>query len=236
MLRTLIRTGVVMKTLLTSLSTLLLLSAGTSALAQTPAPSAPQPVGTAGAPPARVESLPAPAPAPPATTAPATAPVKAAANIGPDYRLVAGDKLRIEVYKDAQLSQSVQVRPDGKITLPLANDVVAAGQTPSELRDAIATSLKPFIANPTVTVIVVETVPPVIYVMGEVNNAGPQPLNGRLDVLQALAAAGGFKDFANTKNIKIRRGSEMLRFNFKDAIEGQTPPMFLKPGDTIIVP
>jgi polysaccharide export outer membrane protein len=72
--------------------------------------------------------------------------------------------------------------------------------------------------------------------MGEVNTAGPQPLAGRLDVLQALAAAGGFKDFANTKNIKIRRGSDVLSFNYKEAINGRVAPLYLKPGDTIIVP
>jgi polysaccharide export outer membrane protein len=149
---------------------------------------------------------------------------------------VPGDKLRVEVYKDAQVSQSVQIRPDGKITLPLANDIVAAGRTPTELRDAIAEALKSYIATPTVTVIVVETVPPMIYVMGEVKTSGPQPLVGKLDIVQALSAAGGFKDFANTKNIKIRRGTQILKFNYKDAIEGRTAPLLLQPGDTIIVP
>ena len=215
-----------MKTLLTML-TLMIASTGASAQppapdAQKPAPAAVNPVGTTGI-----------APVAPPATPPSTRP---AAAVGADYRLVPGDKLRVEVYKDAQLSQSVQVRPDGKITLPLANDVAAAGRTPAELRDAITSSLKPFIANPTVTVIVVETVPPVIYVMGEVNTAGPQPLVGQLDVLQALSAAGGFKDFANTKNIKIRRGSEILRFNYKDALAGRVKPVYLQPGDTIIVP
>ncbi len=146
-----------------------------------------------------------------------------------------GDKLRIEVYKDPQLSQSVQIRPDGKITLPLANDVNAAGQTPSELRDAIVTSLKPYVSNPTVTVMVVETVPPLIYVMGEVNSAGPQPLVGKMDVLQALSAAKGFRDFADTKNILIRRGSQVLTFNYNDGIKGKAAPVYLQPGDTIVV-
>src|SRR5947209_607933 len=92
-----------------------------------------------------------------------------------DYRLVAGDKLRIDVYKDAQLSQSVQIRPDGKITLPLVGDVAAAGRTPLELRDAIGGALKDYITDPVVTVIVVEaTAPPipVVYVTGEVNKPG----------------------------------------------------------------
>ena len=152
-----------------------------------------------------------------------------------DYKLVPGDKLRVEVYKDAQLSQSVQVRPDGKITLPLANDVLAAGQTPTELRDAIVSSLKPYIANPTVTVMVVETVPPVIYVTGEVNSAGPQPLTGKVDVIQALATAKGLTDFANRKNILIRRGSQLIKFNYNDAVKGKAAPVYLQPGDTIIV-
>ena len=83
-----------------------------------------------------------------------------------------GDKLRVEVYKDSQLSQSLQVRPDGKITLPLIGDVPAAGLTSIELRDQIAAALKEYVTNPVVTVIVVETVPPVVYVMGEVTNPG----------------------------------------------------------------
>ena len=212
-----------MKTFLT-LSTVFLLSTASIAAAQNPASAAPAPVAAVGS----AGSERGPAPVTPA--------VKPAANLAADYRLVPGDKLRVEVYKDTQLSQSVQIRPDGKITLPLANDVVAAGQTPAQLRDAIAASLKPYISNPTVTVIVVETVPPVIYVMGEVNNAGPQPLVGTLDVLQALSAAGGFKDFANTKNIKVRRGTQMLKFNYKDAVNGVATPLLLQPGDTIIVP
>jgi len=197
-------------------------------------------VGTSGAtttppsPPPAAPSTPSTPPAGPAPTAPATPAARAAA-ISSDYRLVPGDKLRIEVYKDAQLSQNVQVRPDGKITLPLANDVTAAGHTPTELRDAIVSSLKAYMTNPTVTVMVVETVPPLIYVMGEVNSAGPQPLVGKMDVMQALSAAKGFRDFANTKNILIRRGSEVLTFNYNDAVKGKAAALYLQPGDTIVV-
>jgi len=187
-----------------------------AAFAQTPAPATPaatvQPVGTSG---------------------PSASP--RAATTSADYRLVPGDKLRIEVYKDPQLSQSVQVRPDGKITLPLANDITAAGHTPAELRDSIVSSLKTYMANPTVTVMVVETVAPMVYVMGEVNAAGPLPLNGKMDVLQALATAKGFKDFADTKNIVIRRGTQLIRFNYNEAVKGNGAPVFLQPGDTIVV-
>lgn len=174
-----------------------------------------------------------PSPAAPAGATPAAATVS-------DYRLVAGDKLRIEVYKDATLSQSLQVRPDGKITLPLIGDVIAAGATSSELRDRLTSALKEYNSNPVVTVIVVETVPPEFFVMGEVNTAGTYVLKGQVSVLQALAMAGGFKDFAKTKDIRIlrktRTGVETLKFNYKVAVKGEGPQIFLQPGDTIIVP
>lgn len=183
------------------------------------------------------------APAAPSTAmpAPATSGAKPAAGTSPDYRLVPGDKLRIEVYRDAQLSQSLQVRPDGKITLPLIGDVNAEGRTSTELRDALVTALKEFNTNPVVTVIVVETVPPVFYVMGEVNTPGTFPIKGQISAVQALAMAGGFKDFAKTKSIKIlrkgARGSQQtLAFNYKDATEGKGAPVYMQAGDTIIVP
>ena len=157
-----------------------------------------------------------------------------------DYRLVPGDKLRIEVYKDPQMSQTLQIRPDGKITLPLVGDVAAAGRTPVALRDSITTSLKEYITNPVVTVIVVEFEPQSVSVMGEVARPGPVPIKGKLSVLEALAVAGGFKDFANTKNITIRRptasGVQIIRFNYRDAVKGEGKPLYLQPGDLVIVP
>src|SRR4029079_10782738 len=109
-----------------------------------------------------------------------------------EYKLAQGDKLRIEVYKDAQLSQSVQIRPDGKITLPLVGDLQADGRTPMQLRDIIAEQLKTYMTNPVVTVIVVETKPAVAYVTGEVNHPGAVQLQeDQITVLQALALAGG---------------------------------------------
>jgi polysaccharide export outer membrane protein len=171
---------------------------------------------------------------------PAASPARASSVTNTDYRLVPGDKLKIEVYKDAQLSQALQVRPDGKITLPLIGDIAAEGRTSTELRDALVTSLKEYNTNPIVTVIVVETVPPMFYVMGEVNAAGSLPLKGQVTVLQALAMAGGFKDFAKTKDIVIQRksasGISTLKFNYNDAVKGKGPILYLQPGDTIIVP
>jgi polysaccharide export outer membrane protein len=157
-----------------------------------------------------------------------------------EYRLGAGDKLRIEVYKDPQLSQSVQIRPDGKITLPLVGDMDATGRTPLELRDQIAKALKEYITNPTVTVIVVEAVASQVYVMGEVTHPGPMQIHGPTTILQALAMAGGFKEFANTKDVKVLRPSasgtmQTLRFNYKDAINGDVKPFYLRSGDTVIV-
>jgi polysaccharide export outer membrane protein len=206
-----------MKTLIVTAFTLALLPC--AARAQTP-------VGTSG-----TSASPAPRPAAgsPASTA-------------PDYRLVAGDKLRIEVYKDAQLSQSLQVRPDGKITLPLLGDIPAAGRTSVELRDAIARSLEEYIAKPVVTVIVQETTPQVVYITGEVTKPGALNLtNGQMSIIQAIAMAGGFTDFANKKDIRVLRkgpsGMQTLRFNYKEAIEDESrrEPLALLPGDTVIV-
>ena len=215
-----------MKNLSLSCCLLILLSLSAAA-AQTPAGNAPRPVGTVAAPLSPVEPLTTPAPAP-------------ASAAGADYRLVNGDKLRIEVYREPQLSHSLQIRPDGKISLPLAGDMVAAGQTPVGLRDAIATALREYVTNPVVTVMVVETHVPTISVMGEVNDPGPVPLKGRMSVLEALAAAGGFKDFANTKNITIRRstaaGVERIKFNYKEAVKADSAPVYVQAGDVIIVP
>ena len=156
-----------------------------------------------------------------------------------DYRLAPGDKLRIEVYRDTQMSQSVQIRPDGKITLPLVGDLEATGRTPIELRDVIAKQLKEYMTNPVVTVIVVEATPAVAYVTGEVNHPGAVTIQSQLTVLQALAIAGGLKDFANAKNIRILRrsslGVQTIAFNYKDAIRGSAP-VYLRPGDTVVVP
>jgi len=161
-------------------------------------------------------------------------------SLSEEYRLGAGDKLRIEVYKDAQLSQSVQIRPDGKITLPLIGDLEANNRTPIELRDTITTSLKEYMTNPVVTVIVVEATAATAYVMGEVYHPGSVNLQAPLTVLQALALAGGLKDFADAKNIKILRktasGVQTIAFNYKEAVKSTKAPIYLRPGDTVVVP
>jgi len=210
------------KSTLTPFSLLILLSTASPALAQTQA--AQRPSGQAGS-----------AVSPSAISTPGSTTASNA-----DYRLVVGDKLRIEVYKDTQLSQSLQVRPDGKVTLPLIGDVTAEGRTSAELRDSLVASLKEYNTNPVVTVIVVETVPPMFYVMGEVNAPGSLPLKGQITVLQALAMAGGFKDFAKRNKIMIQRkgaaGMTTVKFDYNDAVKGNGQVVYLRPGDTIIVP
>jgi polysaccharide export outer membrane protein len=171
---------------------------------------------------------------------PVPAPRPTVASNATDYKMVVGDKLRVEVYRDPQLSQSLQIRPDGKITLPLVGDVVAAGKTPAALRDLLTASLKEYITNPVVTVIVAEAQLQTISVIGEVNSPGTHPIKKETTVIEALAMAGGFKDFANTKNIIIQRatptGAKRIPFNYKDAIKSEGKPMCVEPGDVIIVP
>jgi len=195
--------------------------------------------GTSGAQTPRTTTQPPPTAASAPPSADRARPTQTA--LADDYKLQAGDKLRIEVYKDAQLSQSVQIRPDGKITLPLVGDVAAMGLTPIDLRERIATALKDYMNNPVVTVIVVEGTSPTAYVVGEVNHPGPVVLQANMTVLQALAVAGGLKDFADAKNIRILRkglaGQQSIPFNYKDAIKGVGPSgVYLQAGDTVVVP
>jgi polysaccharide export outer membrane protein len=189
-------------------------------------------------------STPAPAPAPTSAARPARTTTSSVTTTRPwteqEYRLGAGDKLRVEVYGEAQLSQSLQVRPDGKITLPLVGDTAAAGRTAIELRDSVTTSLKEYITNPVVTVIVVEATAAQVYIIGEVATPGAQVMQGPMTVLQALAQAGGLKEFADRGDIRILRkgnlGTLTVPFNYKDAIRGRIEPVYLQPGDTVVVP
>ena len=157
------------------------------------------------------------------------------------YRVGPGDKLRISVYKEPTASlDAVQVRPDGKITMPLIGDIQASGHTSDELRDSVATALKTYMTNPSVTVIVLEATASTVYVLGEVNHPGTVPITSNMTVLQALAVAGGLKDFADAKNIRILRkgvtGTQTIRFNYKDAVKGEGSNPAIKAGDTIVVP
>jgi polysaccharide biosynthesis/export protein len=208
-----------------------------------PAPAQPSPASTPAS-----AAQPATAPASPASTVasartPAATPATArAATTAPEYRIGSGDKLRIDVFKETELSHDLQVRPDGRITIPLVGDLAAAGQTPMQLQRRLAESLKEYVSNPVVTVMVTEVADRVVYVMGEVAQPGAVPLKGPMTVLQALAVAGGFKEFANTKGIKVLRRTaqadrvETIPFNYKDATRADGPVFYLLEGDTVVVP
>jgi polysaccharide export outer membrane protein len=166
----------------------------------------------------------------------------AAATVDPSYVIGGQDVLDISVWKEAELTRIVPVRPDGKISLPLLNDVQAAGLTPTQLAAQITESLKKFVTNPQVTVIVTAINSQRIYILGEVNRAGAYPLLPNMTVLQGLSSAGGFTLFANLKKIymfRMENGKQVkYPFNYKDVINGKAPEenVVLKAGDTIVVP
>jgi polysaccharide biosynthesis/export protein len=162
---------------------------------------------------------------------------------GPTYIIHAADVLDISVWQQANLSfKGLPVRPDGKISLPLINDVQAAGLTTMQLGDVITKRLTKFVRDPVVTVVVTQVNSQRYYVLGDVAKAGTYPLLPGLTALQALSASGGFTQFANPKKIYILRtmnGKQYkLPFNYKNVIAGRdlSQNIFLKPGDTIIVP
>jgi polysaccharide biosynthesis/export protein len=158
------------------------------------------------------------------------------------YVIGAQDVLDISVWKEAQLTETVPVRPDGKISLPLLNDIQAAGLTPTQLAAQITESLKKFVTDPQVTVIVREMNSQRIFLLGEVSRAGAYPLLPGMTVLQALSSSGGFTQFANEKKIYVLRvengKQEKFPFNYKDVINGKQPEqnILLRAGDTIVVP
>ena len=158
----------------------------------------------------------------------------------PNYVIGAQDVLDISVWKEEQLTKTVPVRPDGKISMPLLNDVQAAGLTPTQLANQITESLKKFVTDPQVTVIVREINSQRVYLLGEVTRAGAYPLLPNMTVLQALSSAGGFTQFANLKKIYVLRvengKQEKFPFNYKHALESPDQNILLKAGDTIVVP
>lgn len=160
---------------------------------------------------------------------------------GPDYIIGADDTLHISVWKEPELTESLPVRPDGKISMPLLNDVVAAGLTPTKLAASITDRLKKYIADPHVTVVVTAMNSQKIYVLGEVLHPGTTLLQPNMTVLQALASSG-FTPFANTKGIYILRNEngkqQKIPVHYRALIKGEAMDqnLILKPGDTIVVP
>jgi polysaccharide export outer membrane protein len=159
------------------------------------------------------------------------------------YIIGTADRLRIDVWQNEKLTlMEVPVRPDGKITVPLIDDVQAAGLTPDELKASIAEKLTEYVQTPTVTVVVLAPLSKRAYVLGEVRNAGPIGLGSEMSVLDAITAAGGFTPFANKSRVRVLRridGKELdYRFDYEAFVDGKAPGtnILLHPGDTVLVP
>jgi polysaccharide export outer membrane protein len=179
----------------------------------------------------------------PARQAPGAAPAAAAAAAAAADEYVIGpeDVLGIVFWHEKDLSADAVVRPDGRISLPLLNEVDAAGLTPSRLRARLTEEARRYVEDPTVSVVVRQINSRKVYVTGEVARPGVYPLTGQMTVLQVLAIAGGLREYADTKNIVVMRAengrSVSFTFNYDDVSKGKrlTQNLELRPGDTIVV-
>jgi polysaccharide export outer membrane protein len=164
------------------------------------------------------------------------------ATTDPAYQIGPEDVLDISVWKEPDVSRVVPVRPDGRISLPLINDVQAAGSSPQQLAKAISEKLRKYLNEPQVTVIVTAINSQRVFVVGEVLRAGAFPIIPGMTVLQALSSAGGFTTFADVKKIHVMRmrdGKHIeLPFNYREVLKGDNPDQNIKlePGDTVVVP
>lgn len=161
---------------------------------------------------------------------------------GPSYVVGPMDVLEIQVWKEADFSRKVLVRPDGNITLPLVGDIHVSGMNTMALRDFLMAKLKDFIDNPEVTVILLESHSKNFYIIGKITRPGTYPLMDRMTVLQAISVAGGLGEWADKDSIRIIRrsgGKEViLSFDYNKVISGKNleQNILLKPNDTIVVP
>jgi polysaccharide export outer membrane protein len=199
-------------------------------------------LGVAASTPVAAQSGPQPQhAAPPASTATPAAP-KPGVTPPSDYVIGPDDQLSIYFWRDKELSADVVVRPDGKISLPLLNDVQAAGFTPEQLRVRVTEDAKRYIEDPTATVVVRQINSRKVFITGEVEKPGPYPLTAPTTVLQLISMAGGLKEYANGKKIVVMRTENGRQigypFNYKDVInrKNMKQNIELKPGDTIVVP
>jgi polysaccharide export outer membrane protein len=171
----------------------------------------------------------------------AAAPSAGPLSVDPNYVIGADDALKIDVWHETQLSGTMTVRPDGKISLPLVNDVVAAGFTPMQLAADITSRLTKFVTDPVVSVSVVAVNSKRVFMIGEVGRVGPLQITPGMNVLQAIASAGGLTPYANKKHIYILRGDpgkqQKISFDYTKAVKkGDMQGVSLLPGDTIVVP
>jgi polysaccharide biosynthesis/export protein len=156
------------------------------------------------------------------------------------YIIGSEDVLYIQVWKEEALSQTVLVRTDGKISLPLLDDVQAAGLTPLKLKEVLTEKFKTFVENPLVTIIVREAKSFKVFLSGQVIKPGVFALIGDTTILQVIAMAGGFTEWANQRKVLLIRrenGREVRKtVNYKKIVLGEAENILVKPGDTIIVP
>jgi polysaccharide biosynthesis/export protein len=178
-------------------------------------------------------------PAPKGGTAPAvTGP---AAVVPAGYLIGPEDVLGVLFWREKDLSGDVIVRPDGKITLPLLNDIQAAGLTTDDLRAALTSAAAKYVEDPNVTIVVRQINSRRVYITGQINKPGPYTLSQGLTVMQLIAIAGGLTEFADSKNILIMRTEKgkpvALRFNYKEVLDRKNlqQNIELKPGDTVVV-
>ncbi len=177
----------------------------------------------------------------PAIAAQAPAPPAPAEELS-SYSVAPGDVLKIAVWKEPELSGEVFVRLDGMITVPLVGDIRAAGKSTAQIATEVRDGLRPFLETPQVTVTVSQAISARFYVIGEVTTSGAFPLTGRITVLQALALAGGFREFAKRERIVVIRESrgerKAILFNFRDLEAGINldQNIVVEAGDTVIVP
>ena len=161
---------------------------------------------------------------------------------GNDYRIGVGDVLEVQVWKEADLSRSVPVRPDGKISFPLLDDIQAAGLTPLELKNVLTERLRQFLSGPRVTVLVAEVNSYKVYMMGEVVTQGALVLKNKTNLLQAVSMAGGFSPYAKKNEIVVIRNNgrkdERIVVNYEKILSGRSPEqnLVLEAGDTVVVP
>jgi polysaccharide export outer membrane protein len=179
----------------------------------------------------------------PSPTAVSTPPaVVAAVPVAADYLIGAEDVLQIMFWRDKDMSAEVMVRPDGMISLPLLNEVHAAGLTPTQLKDLLIEQSKKFVEDPNITVVIKQINSRKVYITGEVGKPGLYPLMGPTTILQLISLAGGLRDYAKSDKITIMRNDggkpANFRFNFQEVLKGKKlqQNILLKPGDTIIVP
>jgi polysaccharide export outer membrane protein len=160
----------------------------------------------------------------------------------PGYVIGADDVLAVTFWREKDLSSDVAVRPDGKITLPLLNDIEAAGLTPDQLRDRVTKAAGQYVEDPNVTVTVKAINSRKVFITGNISKPGPYPLGGPMTVMQLIAMAGGVQEFAKSDRILIMRTENgkpaALKFNYKEVADGKklTQNIELLPGDTVIVP